>query len=161
MGINIRQYDDADGMRQPDDIDYFRFGNGRQFLFTANEGDDKGFDADRVYDLTLSEGVFGSKNETEALQDKKMLGRLKVSNLLGVNMNETYDALYTFSSRDFTVYEIFTDGDGRPINISLHYLSNNGFEMMTAKLIPKGFNSDYSGDTFDERSDAKGPEPEG
>ena len=28
-------------------------------------------------------------------------------------------------------------------------------------MIPDGFNSDYEGNSFDERSDAKGPEPEG
>ena len=37
----------------------------------------------------------------------------------------------------------------------------NQFESITAELVPKGFNSDYYNPSFDERSDAKGPEPEG
>ena len=160
-GINIQQYD-LYAMRQPDDIDYYQTKTGRKFIFTANEGDSKGWDEERVEDLELDPDIFGPENVTDILQDKELLGRLKVSKLIGQE-NDTFSELYTFSSRDFTVYEIFLDKNGIPQNISLHFSSDNDFEMITSKLIPDGFNADYEGccKSFDSRSDAKGPEPEG
>jgi len=103
----------------------------------------------------------------DMLQEREYLGRLQVSNLLGrVNdskrWNETeYQTLISFSSRDFTVFEVIEDEDGVPVNMTLHFSSGNDFERITAELLPeKGFNSDYFTDSFDSRSDAKGPEPE-
>eukprot|EP01083_Nonionella_stella_P284865 969738_1 len=57
--INIVEYDNVYAMRQPDDIDYYKFANGRQFIFTANEGDSKDFDESRVKNLVLNEDIFG------------------------------------------------------------------------------------------------------
>ncbi len=141
-------------MRQPDDIDYYKFINGRQFLFTANEGDGKGFDESRVKNLVLNEEIFGDENYTKYLQSDEMLGRLKVSNLIGdVNDTGVFNELYMFSSRDFTVYEIFTDENNVPVNISLHFSSDNQFEKIIAERLPEGFNADYYYDTFDSRLD--------
>jgi len=52
-GIHQRPYANLKGLRQPDDIDFIQMPSGRQFLFTANEGDDKGFDAVRVKNVNL------------------------------------------------------------------------------------------------------------
>lgn len=158
-GIHINEYQHLYGMRQPDDMDFFMTESGRKFLFTANEGDGKGFDEERVASLTLDDIAFG-ENMTDYLKDEAILGRLHVSKFLGEE-NGTYSELYTFSSRDFTVFEICSDQNGVPNNISFHYSSDNGFENKTAELIPEGFNSNYKYDSMDSRSDDKGPEPEG
>ena len=161
--INIVEYANVYGMRQPDSIDFYEMPNGRKFLFTANEGDSKDWDEIRVEDIDLDEDIFGN---TSMLQEREYLGRLKVTKLVGTvdggDWNETeYDKLVMFSSRDFTMFEIIENEEGVPVNLSLHFSSGNDFENITAEMIPEGFNSDYFTGSFDERSDAKGPEPEG
>ena len=162
--INIVEYANVYGMRQPDSIDFYEMPNGRKFLFTANEGDSKDWDEIRVEDMDLDKEVFGN---TSMLQERECLGRLKATNLVGWNETEydgndtVYDKVVTFSSRDFTIFEIMEDADGVPINLSLHFSNGNDFENITAEMVPEGFNSDYFTGSFDERSDAKGPEPEG
>ena len=121
-GINITEYQNLYAMRQPDDIDFYQTTSGRKFIFTANEGDSKGFDENRVKDLWLNEDSFGGENMTDYLQTNEILGRLKVSNLIGSdNITGPYSELYTFSSRDFTVFEICTNDNGVPNNMSLHF----------------------------------------
>jgi len=169
--INIMEYSNVYGMRQPDSIDFYELSNGRKFIFTANEGDSKDWDEVRVEDIELDfyvfeEGLDGNLT-VDMLQEREYLGRLQVSNLLGrVNdtemWNETeYEMLVSFSSRDFTVFEVIEDDDGMPIDLSLHFSSGNDFERITAEMLGEdGFNSDYFTNSFDSRSDAKGPEPE-
>eukprot|EP01083_Nonionella_stella_P307306 1079555_1 len=157
--INIQTYPNLYGMRAPDSIDYL-LSNKKHYLFTANEGDTKDFDEIRVEDAILSDITFGDYNTTE-LQQKEHLGRLKVTNLYGKNEEGEYESLYAFSSRDFTIWEVQFDEDKKPSGIELIYSSNNMFELITAdKLGIDGFNSGYYSPSFDERSDAKGPEPE-
>ncbi len=80
-------------------IDYYKFNNGRQFIFTANEGNGKGFDESRVKNLVLDEDTFGDENYTKYLQSNELLGRLKVSNLIGdSNISGFFNELYMFSS---------------------------------------------------------------
>ena len=169
-GINITEYANVYGMRQPDDIDFWQHRNGRSFIFTANEGDSKGWDEARAEDMDLDLDVFGNGSNGSyiaTVQREEQLGRLKVSKLLGTvdgynGLNDTeYEELVTFSSRDFTIFEVVSDREGVPMDLKLHFSSGNDFEAITAELIPEGFNSDYTTGTFDERSDAKGPEPEG
>jgi len=165
-GINITEYSNLYGMRQPDDIEYWHHRDGRSFIFTANEGDSKGWDEARVEDMILDADTFGNGSDINDLQRSEQLGRLKVSKLLGTmdgfqGLNESeYESLITFSSRDFTVFEVKMDGDRAPMDLVLHFSSGNDFETITAQRVPEGFNSDYTTGTFDERSDAKGPEPE-
>jgi len=170
-GINITEYSNVYGMRQPDSIDFHEMPDGRKFIFTANEGDSKDWDEIRVEDIDLVAEMFEDTLDgnmtVDELQEREYLGRLQVSNLLGrVNdskmWNETeYETLVSFSSRDFTVFQVISDEDGVPIDMILHFNSGNDFEMITAAELPEeGFNSDYFTDSFDSRSDAKGPEPE-
>ena len=65
----------------------------------------------------------------------------------------THDALYAYGARSFTIFD--TAGN-------VVFDSADAFEQITADLIPDYFNSnnDENG-SFDSRSDAKGPEPEG
>jgi hypothetical protein len=60
------------------------------------------------------------------------------------------DAIYSFGARSFTIW----GADG-----SLVFDSGNMLETMTSEL--SFFNSNGTNDSFDSRSDDKGPEPEG
>eukprot|EP01083_Nonionella_stella_P094460 265006_1 len=157
--INIQTYPNLYGMRAPDAIYYMLSDANRHYVFTANEGDSKKFDQVRVSKVTLSNDTFGEYNVTW-LQQPENLGRLKVSNLYGKNADGEYEALYTFSSRDFTIWEILFEND-KPSSMELVYSSDNMFELITAEVLgTDGFNSDYFNPSFDKRSDDKGPEPE-
>jgi hypothetical protein len=81
------------------------------------------------------------------------LSRLKITKAHGLNPAGTcYQTLYGFGGRGFS---IFTE-DGRLVSSS-----GEDFERITAAAIPSSFNSDHATSAFDNRSDDKGPEPEG
>lgn len=63
-----------------------------------------------------------------------------------------YDELYAFGARSFTIW----DSEG-----NLVFDSGDDFERITAQAFPDYFNASNSNNTFDNRSDNKGPEPEG
>ena len=158
--INMATYPNLLGMRAPDSIDYMLSDSGRHYLFTANEGDSKKFDESRVKHLSLDASAFAGYN-VSGLQMDEHLGRLKVSNLIGQNINGDFETLYAFGSRDFTIYEVLFDDDDERNGIELVYSSLDMFENVTAEILgTDGFNSDYFNPSFDDRSDAKGPEPE-
>ena len=65
-----------------------------------------------------------------------------------------FDELYSYGARSFTIWDAAT---GAQI-----YDSGSEFERLTAEFNPLNFNSTNSeNDSFDNRSDDKGPEPEG
>jgi 2',3'-cyclic-nucleotide 2'-phosphodiesterase/3'-nucleotidase/5'-nucleotidase len=137
------------GLYMPDAISSYEF-NGMTYIVTANEGDARDEDA-RVKDLVLDPVAFPNAEE---LQQDENLGRLEVSTIDGdVDGDGDYDALYAYGSRSFTIF----DTEGNVI-----FDSGDDFEQITASLLPDYFNStnDENG-SFDSRSDAKGPEPEG
>lgn len=137
------------GMYMPDSIAAFTTG-GYTWLITANEGDDRGETA-RVKDLTLDPKAFPN---AATLQQDENLGRLTVSTIDGDPDNDgVYDALYTYGGRSFSIWA--TNG-------KLLYDSGQQLEKITARALPKEFNSNNDeNDSFDSRSDNKGPEPEG
>ncbi len=158
--INIQTYENLYGFRMPDNIKYFESKSGRKYFATANEGDSKKFDESRIGDLILNESVFDDVN---TLQNDNLLGRLKVINQLGyviVNNSKIFNNLYSFSSRDFTMFEVIETGNDAP-KIQEVFSSNSDFEIITANILGTvGFNSDEYNPSFDQRSDDKGPEPE-
>jgi 2',3'-cyclic-nucleotide 2'-phosphodiesterase/3'-nucleotidase/5'-nucleotidase len=146
--INIQNYP-VFGMYMPDAIASYAVG-GTTYIVTANEGDARDEDA-RVKDLVLDPVAFPN---AAALQADEVLGRLEVSTIDGdTDGDGDYDALYAYGARSFTIF----DTAGNVI-----FDSGDAFEQITADLIPEFFNStnDENG-SFDSRSDAKGPEPEG
>lgn len=146
--INIQNYP-VFGMYMPDAIASYA-ANGTTYFVTANEGDARDEDA-RVKDLMLDPTVFPNAAE---LQQDEVLGRLEVSTIDGdFDGDGDYDALYAYGARSFTIFD--TAGN-------VVFDSADAFEQITADLIPDYFNSnnDENG-SFDSRSDAKGPEPEG
>ncbi|MUG92488.1 calcium-binding protein [Scytonema sp. UIC 10036] len=151
--INIRNWP-INGIYQPDAIAPFEI-HGQTYLITANEGDARDYDAfseqKRVKDLKLDPTAFPN---AKALQADDALGRLYVTSTLGdTDGDGDYDELYSFGGRSFSIW----DSQGK-----LVYDSGDEFEQIAAQLFPQEFNSNNtSNGTFDNRSDDKGPEPEG
>lgn len=97
-------------------------------------------------------------------RDDTQLGRLNIAWNMGYQTNAdgspkldangllTYDKLYAYGARSFSIWN--TQGQ-------LVWDSGSEFEKKTAELFPNYFNSDHEAVAFDDRSDNKGPEPEG
>lgn len=97
-------------------------------------------------------------------RDDAQLGRLNIAWNMGYQTNAdgspkldangllTYDKLYAYGARSFSIWN--TQGQ-------LVWDSGSEFEKKTAELFPDYFNSDHEAVAFDDRSDNKGPEPEG
>ena len=150
--INIQNWP-VMGMYQPDAIASFSPNGMGTYLITANEGDARDYDGfseeARIGDLTLDNSIF-----TDAtLQDDANLGRLQTTTALAdTNANGEYQTLFSYGARSFSIW--MTDG-------TLVYDSGDDFEQLTSGFLPDDFNSTNSeNDSFDNRSDDKGPEPE-
>ncbi|WP_413165445.1 choice-of-anchor I family protein [Capilliphycus salinus ALCB114379] len=149
-GINIKNWP-IFGMYQPDEIASYT-ANGKTYIVIANEGSGREFDGYneevRAEDLTLDPDAF-----PEDILDEDKLGRLTVTNATGdTDGDGEFEELYTFGGRSFSIL----DENGNII-----FDSGDQFEKITAKLFPEYFNADNSENNFDNRSDNKGPEPEG
>ncbi|MDX2150290.1 MAG: choice-of-anchor I family protein [Bryobacteraceae bacterium] len=141
------------GMYQPDAIDSYRV-EGRTYLVMANEGDARdypGFTEEvRVSALNLDPTAFPN---AAALKANAALGRLTVTNQLGdIDGDGDFDRIHPLGARSFTI----RDAAGNIV-----WDSASELERLTAQLAPAIFNSNGAPDTFDTRSDNKGPEPEG
>lgn len=142
------------GIYQPDAIASYQV-NGETFIITANEGDARDYDGyseeARVKDLVLDPTAFPNAAE---LQADEVLGRLTVTTANGdFDGDGDFDRLYAFGGRSFAIW----NEQGK-----LVYESDDEFERITAALLPQNFNSNNSANnSFDTRSDDKGPEPEG
>lgn len=135
------------GMFMPDSIASFE-ADGQTYVVTANEGDDRGED-ERIEDLALDPDAFPDAAE---LQAEGALGRLGASTIDGdLDGDGDFDRLQAYGARSFTIW----DARGNQV-----FDSGQLFEQVTAAEIPDFFNSDNDENTFDTRSDAKGPEPE-
>jgi hypothetical protein len=148
--INIRAWP-VHGMYLPDSIAAYK-ARGRTYLVTANEGDARdwpGFAEEaRVSALSLDNTVL-----PDSLKANANAGRLNVTRTLGdANGDGKYDALYTLGGRSFSIWS----AEG-----SLVYDSGADFERITAFAAPAFFNASNDNNSFDDRSDNKGPEPEG
>ena len=154
-GINIRNWP-VKGMYQPDAITSYAY-NGKTYYITANEGDARdyaGFSEEaRVEDLVLAPGAFPNN-----LQNLENLGRLNITTTLGSTtecgtpeVTECYNELYSYGARSFSIW----NEDGQRV-----FDSGSEFERITASLIPDNFNGNNDENSFDNRSDDKGPEAE-
>ncbi len=151
--INIRNWPVL-GMYQPDGIASYRF-RGREFIVTANEGDARDYDGYseevRVHDLTLDPAAFPTASD---LQLDENLGRLKTTTATGdADGDGVHEQIYAYGARSFSIWS----GEGEQV-----YDSADDFEQITAAATPGLFNSQGNDPAeFDDRSDDKGPEPEG
>jgi hypothetical protein len=162
----------------PDTIRLFE-ADGKAYLVTANEGDARDYDSwteeFRVADLQLDPAAFP---DAEDLTAEDQLGRLRVTSTLGVSNGcdpsnlltdiETecvYDTLFAYGGRSLSIFEVTDTG------LELIYDTGSQMEQITARIYPGephnpaepgAFNSNNDeNDSFDSRSDDKGPEPEG
>lgn len=146
------------GMYMPDAIAYYEV-DGTGYIVTANEGDSREYDAfdeeikidDAAY--TLAPGVF---NNIEILELESNLSEINVSNASGdIDNDGFYEEIHVFGGRSFSIFNAETG--------ALVYDSGNDFEVITANDPVYGsiFNASNSNNNFKNRSDNKGPEPEG
>ncbi len=165
--IEIRDFGElVQNLRMPDSIASFEV-DGVTYFATANEGDSRGFDEDRVGDL-VEDGLLDPALVTELLShglidetDENVgLERLEVSTVDGdTDGDGDIDVLTGFSSRSFSIF----DAEG-----NLVFDSGADFERIIAEVAPERFNDQDGGlddgepkpALDDNRSDAKGPEPE-
>ena len=151
--INITTWP-VDGMYQPDGIQSFRH-HGRTYLITANEGDAREYDTfveeARVSSLNLDPTAFPN---AATLKANGALGRLTVTRALGdTDGDGDYDRLHPLGGRSFSIWT--PEG-------SLVFDSGDLLEQITADAHPTDFNATNDANaSFDNRSDNKGPEPEG
>lgn len=142
------------GMFQPDSIEAVRLGNA-VYCVTANEGDARGWAAlneeARVGSLTLDPTAFPNAS---TLKQNANLGRLTVSNRTGDTDDDgDFDQLHVFGARSFSIWNAATG--------ALVYDSGDDFETIIAEKAPWFHNANNDdNNTFDTRSDNKGPEPE-
>ncbi|PHM11399.1 choice-of-anchor I family protein [Nostoc sp. 'Peltigera malacea cyanobiont' DB3992] len=152
--INIQNWP-VFGLYQPDAIASFT-ANGQTYYITANEGDSRdytGFSEEiRVgaNGYVLDPTVFPN---AATLKQNTNLGRLTVTNATGdTDGDGDFNRIEAFGGRSFSIW----NASGNQI-----FDSGDQFEQITATKVPTLFNSDGAADTFDTRSDNKGPEPEG
>ncbi|BDW88750.1 choice-of-anchor I family protein [Thalassospira tepidiphila] len=151
--INIRTWP-VMGMYMPDTIDAINI-DGKEWVLIANEGDSRDYDGyseeTRVGKLTLDPVAFPTAS---TLQKDENLGRLKTTTAQGdVDGDGDFDVIYSYGARSFSVL----DANGEMV-----FDSGDAFEQILATNYPNVFNSsDTENYSRDNRSDDKGPEPEG
>jgi hypothetical protein len=165
-GINIKNWP-VKGLFLPDAIASFKAGR-ETYLVLANEGDSRDWtgysEETRVGSMALDPAVFPPALAVE-LKKTSNLGRLKATKAQGDTAgNNIYKEIYTFGGRSFSI---------RSATGALLWDSGDQFEKITAALhqpvapvLPTDppqflFNSNHEANKFDDRSDDKGPEPEG
>ncbi len=139
------------GLYQPDAIAAYEVG-GQTYLVTANEGDvrdyDGGSEEARVKDLTLDPAAFPAGTQLDGA-----LGRLTVTTRRGdVDNDGDFDQLYAFGARSVSIWT----AEG-----ALVWDSGDAFERTIAERLPANYNANHTSSAPDNRSDDKGPEPEG
>ncbi|NJK34239.1 MAG: DUF4114 domain-containing protein [Oscillatoriales cyanobacterium SM2_2_1] len=150
-GINIRKAPVL-GIYQPDAVASFVSG-GQSFFVIANEGDSRdrdGFSEEaRLSARTLDPIQFPNAAE---LQANTNLGRLITTSTGDLDGDGDQDRIVSFGARSFSI----VDSAGNII-----FDSGDDFERITAAALPNFFNASNANNTLDNRSDDKGPEPEG
>ncbi|GLB50453.1 choice-of-anchor I family protein [Neptunitalea lumnitzerae] len=146
------------GMYMPDAIASYEV-NGITYIVTANEGDA------REYDTYEEEARIGDNDyildptifpEADLLKMDSNLGRLKTTLANGdIDNDGDYDEIYVYGGRSFSIWNTDTG--------MMEFDSGDDFERYTADDATYGvlFNASNSNNNFKNRSDDKGPEPEG
>ena len=156
-GINLKAWPVV-GMYQPDAIAAYEV-DGETYIVTANEGDS------RDYDGYSEEARIGDVNDDflvdpsaypdlALLTDDARLGRLNMTTATGdTDRDGDIDVLHVYGGRSFSILNAAGE---------MVYDSGSELERILADVLPEEFNStnDENG-SFDNRSDDKGPEPEG
>lgn len=157
-GINLSNFP-VKGMYLPDAITNITIG-GQTYLLTANEGDTRDYpsasftEEGRISTLSLDPTAFPAASQ---LKSNVVAGRLLASNKMGdIDSDGDIDEIYTIGTRSFSIWDA-TSG-------TLVYDSGDDFERITSThpTYAAMFNaSNGSSIAVKNRSDDKGPEPEG
>lgn len=150
-GINIRTWPGVRSLRQPDGIAAYTAA-GDTYLVTANEGDSR--DWSGYSEVTRLSGLASQLcAEVAPLAASSALGRLNVTRADGFDpARGCYSQVVTFGGRGLSVL----DDRGRVV-----FDSGADLEQRLARIAPGAFNANHSSNDADNRSDDKGPEPEG
>jgi len=152
--VNIANFP-IKGMYLPDAIATYSVG-GVNYIITANEGDARAYSGFSE-EVRLSAANLDATKFPFATQMKNnfVLGRLNITNKTGDTDNDgDLDTLYSYGSRSFSIWNANTG-----VQV---YDSKDDLEMITAtNSYSVLFNASNTNNTRKDRSDDKGPEPEG
>ena len=154
--INISNWP-VKGMYLPDAISHYTVGNST-YLVSANEGDSRAYagynEESRVSGLILDPVKFPNASE---LKNTLSLGRLNATKAIGDSDGDgDIDSIYVYGARSFSVWDV---SSGNQV-----YDSGSEIERITASHTQYSsfFNaSNGTSNAIKNRSDDKGPEPEG
>ncbi len=146
------------GMYQPDAVSQYTVNN-QIYLITANEGDSRAYsglnEESRISSLTLDPVAYPYAAQ---MKQNTFLGRLNATNRMGDTDNDgDIDQIYTYGARSFSIWngntgaQVYDSGDQLERITSTHPVYAPLFNMS---------NGTGTG-TAKNRSDDKGPEPEG
>ncbi len=157
-GINIANWN-VRSLLQPDAIASFTVG-GVTYFITANEGDAR-VGANLVDEVRLGNAAYDLDNtlfpNEATLKLNTNLGRLNVLTNIGDTEGDgDFDQIYTEGGRGITIFRQNADG-----TITKVRETGGEFERIIAANYASRFNIDSGGTVVDDRSDNKGPEPEG
>jgi len=127
--------------------------DGVNYVVMANEGDSRDYDGyseeERLGKVKLDPTAFPNAKE---LQKKENLGRLKITTAQGdTDGDGDFDVIYGYGGRSFSIF----NETGEMV-----FDSADEIEAKLAELVPSAFNSQGANESFDNRSDDKGAEPE-
>lgn len=146
------------GVFMPDAIASYKVG-GQDYYITANEGDAREYGTAIVEPLRVSSSAYVLDSLTFPYRDaiKANIGRLNVTTASGdTDGDGDFDEIHAFGARSISIWNATTG--------ALVWDSGDAMELITAKHPTYGvvFNATNSGNnTSKNRSDDKGPEPEG
>ncbi len=144
------------GLYMPDAIASYTVG-GQTYYVTANEGDSREYDAYvEAVRLSASSYVLDPTAFPYAAALKANIGRLNVTTASGdTDGDGDFDEIHAFGARSFSIWNATTG--------ALVWDSGDDMELITSKhpLFASIFNASNANNTLKNRSDDKGPEPEG
>jgi hypothetical protein len=151
--IRMSNWPRLKGLYQPDALASFRV-NGKTYLVGANEGDAREGVTEEtdINSILLDSALFPS---AQVLRNNQNLGRLVLSNGSGdLDKDGDYDELHVFGARSISIWD--TAG-------VLIWDSRDQMERIVRDHPVFGpiFNANQTGQALKNRSDNKGPEPEG
>lgn len=149
--INLRTWGGVYGAYMPDAITAYSVGS-KTYLVTANEGDAREWPGATFADVDRLSTIFNGGNpltgRLTGLEGNVNLGRLNILKDIS-----TSSRVVTMGARSFSIWDAATG--------TLVFDSGSGIEQKIAQRYPQYFNVSSTNNTLDNRSDDKGPEPEG